>query len=78
VFYGNLGNSKNKGTSIWDFVPNYGLEKFATSKLLDCRPSVLDRRHIQFCWYGTCPLIVTRSSPIPSAAAESHEAVNNI
>jgi len=22
----NLGNSKNKGTSVWNFVPNYGLE----------------------------------------------------
>ena len=29
VFYGNLGNSKNKGTSFWDFVPNSGL--FATA-----------------------------------------------
>ena len=32
VLHGNLGTFKNKGTSLWNFVPNSGLRKFRHGK----------------------------------------------
>ena len=43
VLKGNLSISKNKGISLWNFVPNAGLRKFHHSKLMVLSTKLVDQ-----------------------------------
>ena len=46
VLQGNSGISKNKGTSVWNFVPNSGLTKFRHGKWIVLSIKLIDGQYI--------------------------------
>ena len=50
MLYGNSGISKNEGTSLWSFVPNSGLEHFATASRSCCQQNSSTTEYRDLCW----------------------------